>query len=346
MTSMSKHLSMLVVLSLLTASAPARAAIDPVSVTGFISTAYTFYQQFKNLLGSGGKGPDLAARLNQVKDAIVNELVTQRNVTWKRDARDTFDNFALLGVRASNDPDNYRLWSVTWDKARSTINHFAEIIAVYPSHQPSLTNDDLATAYQLAPAFNALSAVATGLNKMKGEGNITPGFPSQWLAYHQSMLTVMHTDYRLIGAEMAGCRRGFNPSRNYYTSGAYYAFSHDSDPSYHYSGLRSGSVHWSILRTYFTPYNTGSSAQLAAAYSRFRNDPNVTVVRNGMLSILKVGGGVSPTYDSSTAAPAQGYMTDPWVPDGACPTWVGLGYNKFPGVPRSTREARAYPYQP
>jgi hypothetical protein len=349
---------------------------DVVAVIGYVQKAYDTYQKFKKLLGGGGEGPDLSAKLDRIKGDIISELTRQlvlgQNNVWQANAETVFQNFRIISSRAPSDPKNIPDQVLAATLARQTMNAYYQIVA---------NSNDAESSYQLAPTFNALITAYVGLSKMEGE--LTPAHPATWATYDSMLQVAMQTNYLLVGAQTIGCRRGFNPSRPYYTSGLNYVYF--QNPYYH-SGViqqtfpssqlyrdkianvnipvtlwsRSGSR--SISATCNPGKNTCNQSSvtwrtqdgLSAAHTQIKPtwdaDGVVRICRETMAAILKIGGGTRPASDSSTTLPANGYMTDPWVAESRCPgsSTEPMRSNPFPGaiVPGSSNERKGYPYVP
>lgn len=322
---------------------PARAhALLPVALTaviGFYETAYNYLSKFQTLFGDSG--PDLVAALNQVQANIINEIKSVRNQSWKAHAQTVFDNFQILGMRKRTHKDNVRLWGASWDLSRQTINDFVEIVNAR----------DVASAYEMAPAFNALVAVNGQLTKMEGE--IYPGDPPTWGEYDLYFKHGIRADYAMVGMMKGLCWPGYDPGagkynkvkggtyvRNTYRRSMFYEekvankniavdkisvivpgrggyneflVSVTCNPGKH----TCAPVPFGIPKT---PWPKPDSLATAEDLVKpdWDADPTVEAVRNGMLGIMSLGGGDDNWDNENVDLPTEGAFTEPWIYEPEC----------------------------
>jgi hypothetical protein len=337
---------------------PARAELTIATVTAvviLVGAVGDALSKWKPLFGGSGpgSGPDLAAKLDAVKTAIINELRTQRNQAWRANVQTVFDNYAILGARPKADPSNEALRASTLETSKFAFNQYAIIVE---------DANDFASSYQLAPMFSVLTGVHAALTKMKGELN--PAFPAQWGEYDIYLKRSMQASNRLIGTKASGCWPGYDPGKGKYVV--------SSQPGY----LNAGSVSLGYTRSQIWKYifpgrivapNTyvivksacvdtllcepqnpvmclgasigstphdcicggvhipaGSPCENAAVIvdtvvgytGAFGTNSAVLIVRANINAILAVGGG-DDRWDRATI-PTSGALTDPWIDEPAC----------------------------
>lgn len=185
---------------------PAKAELTIATVTavvGLVGAVGEALGKWKALFGDSG--PAIASQLNGVKVAIINELRTQRNQQWRANVQTVFDNFAILGARPKNDPDNEPLRASTLETSKFAFNQYAIIVE---------DGNDSGSSYQLAPMFSVLTGVHAGLTKMKGE--LKPSAPARWVEFDIYFKRSMQASNRLVGTMVSGCWPGFNPGKGKY----------------------------------------------------------------------------------------------------------------------------------
>jgi hypothetical protein len=323
--------------------APARAhAFLPAAVTAvvaFYETAYGYLSKAQALFGDSG--PDLVAALNQVQANVINEIRSVRNQAWKAHAQTVFDDFQILGLRKRNHKDNVRLWGESWDLSRQTINDFVEIVNAR----------DVASVYEMAPAFNALVAVNGELTKMEGE--IYPGDPPAWGEYDLYFKHGIRADYAMVGMKKGLCWPGFNPGAGHYNKvkNATYARNTylrsmlyedkianknilvDKIPvivwgrggmnEFLVNGYCNPGKHTCLPLAFgipSTPWPKADSLDIAEAAIKptWDADPIVTSVRSAMLGIMSLGGGDDNFDNENVDLPMEGSYTEPWIYEPDC----------------------------
>jgi hypothetical protein len=305
----------------------------------------------------GGSGPNLASQLNAVKVAIINELRSQRNQLWRANVQTVFDNYAILGNRPRNDPNNEPLRFASLETSKQAFNHYAIIVE---------DGNDPTSAYELAPMFSVLTGVHAGLTKMKGELNSS--FPAKWMEYDIYLKRSVQASNRLVGTTSSGCWPGYNPGRGKYilSSTAGYLTAGSAPANFKKSLLwkklgnknikvaditvrdiwKMGCVGTGVVRpgtcnlatrtckvtltsgetmnpsyACYSPRPFPNSSSLPTAENilqpTFDADGAVKVVRATIVKMILAMGGGDDRWSNETV-PTSGALTDPWLDEPAC----------------------------
>jgi hypothetical protein len=348
----------------------ARAEISTEDVARWVSWAKQAFGYYGTAISIaeyliGGNGPTLSQQLNDVKVAIINELRTQRNLAWKEEAQDVFDDFAILGFRLRTDPHNETLRSDAWQLSQGALNYYAGLVEAIKDGL-----NDIKSAYQLAPTFNSLLVVHTGLTRMRAE--ITPGVRVPWGEFNIYLHRGMQVNYWLIGVRtVVLCWPGFNPgqgqyaiaepSNRLYTNKLYtrsqlwkkkgwgtYNYEVPSSSTAcdrficslitcNYNGVATYPRDCMCLSPALGPLagNGNACADEAMAWTvdyvqknKFWVNGVVKIIQaamGGTGGILKTGGGDDRVDGQNLSLPEQGMMTDPWVDEPLCTNFPGNG---------------------
>jgi hypothetical protein len=348
---------------------PAHAELTTTDVEkfiGYVKQGYGYYSLALSIANYllGNNGPTLAQQLNDVKVAIIGELRTQRNLAWQEEARDAFDDFAILAARQRTDSQNEALRWAGWQLSQGALNYYAGLVDAV---QGGL--DDINSLYQLAPTFNGLLVAHVGFTRTRAE--ITPTDHVPWAEFDIYLKRGMQVNYALIGAQQVMCWPGFNPGRNSYDSP--FILGRISDRNLLLKSQLWQKKYWG--KVYYRPPVTGSACpsfsalyggpcEIACDYNhayewprdcgihlggtcgpnsnacadeamawtiemihKTKFSPNgvVRIIRAGMKGILAIGGGDDRFDGPNTTLPEQGMMTDPWVDETLCTNMPGNG---------------------
>ncbi len=192
----------LMVTVLCASARPAHATgAEVIAVAGTIYTffkqVYGYYQTLRGLLGDAG--PSIGQQLQAMQDALIAEMRSQRNMALQSSTRSVFNKFTNLSDNRIGDATNADLWTQIYGQQTDTADLMYDIIA----------SSDFESAYQLAPAYNALITTGTGVLKIKGE--LWPSDKSSWNDFYIWLQPAMLADYRMIGSQRHQCYPGYNP---------------------------------------------------------------------------------------------------------------------------------------